>query len=150
MKHATWIFLGIVVAFAAYIFYFGVYRPAQKSQPITNQAARAWQTKTDEQGPVSVTITPRAIGRDLPQWTFEVAFNTHTRSLDQDPANVTTLVDDQSREIKPVSWNGPGAGGHHRSGILTFNAIQPFPKNIEIKIRDVGGIAERSFTWNLK
>ena len=75
--------------------------------------------------------------------------STHSVELDQDLTQVTVLVDDQGKEYKPLSWEG-AIGGHHREGTLIFDSITPIPKLIEMKIRDIDGISERSFKWDLK
>ena len=108
-----------------------------------------YETKTDTQGSVTIDVTPKISAEDR-QWKFAVVLDTHSIELDQDPLQVTILVDDQGREYRPVSWEGPGPGGHHREGNLIFDAIIPIPKYIELKIKDVGSISERSFKWNIQ
>jgi hypothetical protein len=71
--------------------------------------------------------------------------NTHSVELDQDMTKIAILVDDQGKEYKPISWEGP-VGGHHREGMLIFNQITPNPKSVELKISSIGGVV-RSFTW---
>ncbi|MDP2730612.1 MAG: hypothetical protein Q8O55_09010 [Dehalococcoidales bacterium] len=84
---------------------------------------------------------------------FNVDMNTHSVDLDQyDLAALAVLRDGAGNEFHPVSWNA-AAGGHHRSGTLTFpipdSVSQGKTRYIEIVIRDVAGIGERVLTWQL-
>lgn len=107
------------------------------------------EMKESNEGPVGVTVTPDSLDGNVPSWNFEIALNTHSGSIDSDLVVATELVDDKGKIYKPVSWDGAAPGGHHRSGVLKFNPISPRPKSIELKIKDVGGISERSFKWDL-
>jgi hypothetical protein len=155
MKYWRFIIIGLAFVFLMY-YYFGVYKNDQvdydrqqtEQQQMTNQ--KQWETQTDEQQPVVVKATPVTLGKTEPIWKFTVAFTTHSGGLDQDPTKSVVLVDDSGNIFQPTAWEGPGPGGHHREGTLTFNAVQPSPKFIELKVKDVGGILERSFKWNLE
>jgi hypothetical protein len=55
---------------------------------------------------------------------------------------------------RPVAWMvAILRGGHHRSGELTFPATLPDGRPtsgggpVELVIRDIGGVPERSFAW---
>ncbi len=153
MKYWRFIIIGLAFIFLLY-YYFAVYQDGKQyhAQNQTSQQAaqKQWETKTDEQPPVLVKATPTELGKDAKQWRFTVAFTAHSGDLDQDPLKVVSLFDDKGNVYEPISWEGPGPGGHHREGTLVFNSINPFPKFIELKIKDVGGIPERSFRWNLE
>ena len=110
---------------------------------------KQYETKTDTQGSVTVDVTPR-ISSEGRQWKFEMVLDTHSVEFDQDPLQAVVLVDDQENNFKPISWDGLGPGGHHREGILIFEAIIPVPKYIELKIKNVGNIPERSLKWNIQ
>lgn len=142
-----------VLAFIGGFLIFYQSRPAELKTPVANQAsqetsARNWPSKTDDQGPVSIKVTPQALSGA--QWKFDIVFDTHSGSLDDDPLQVAVLVDDKGNTYEPTVWEGPGPGDHHREGILVFNAIVPAPPYVELKVRDVGGITERLFKWSLE
>ena len=99
---------------------------------------------------VTVEVTPLELSKEAKTWNFAVAFTTHSGNLDQDLTKVTVLTDDQGNVYQPTVWEGSPPGGHHRSGTLRFNPINPTPKFIELKVKDVGGVPERSFKWNLE
>jgi len=105
------------------------------------------KTKESNEGPVSVTVAPQSLDVGSPTWNFEVSLNTHAGSIDADLVTVSELLDDQAQVYKPLSWEGSAPGGHHRQGVLKFNPISPKPKSIELKIKNIGGVAERSFKW---
>lgn len=117
----------------------------------------SFETKENTEGPVSVTVKPLSLENGLPTWDFEITLNTHSEELNADLVTVSELVDDQGKLYKPISWEGDKPGGHHRSGILKFNPISPKPKSLELKMsklfpsetKNVGGVTERSFKWNL-
>lgn len=107
------------------------------------------ETKESNEGPVAVSVTPKGLDASSPTWNFEVSLNTHSGSIDDDLVAVSELIDDQGRSYKPISWEGSAPGGHHRNGVLKFNPISPKPKSIELKIKNIGGVSERSFKWTL-
>lgn len=107
------------------------------------------ETQENSEGPVSVSVTPKSLDASSSIWNFEVSLNTHSGSIDTDLVTVSELIDDQGKSYKPISWEGSAPGGHHRSGALKFNLISPKPKSLELKIKNVGGVSERSFKWSL-
>lgn len=133
----------VVILLAIAILAYGFY--AQKTEKASKEAKYSLEQKIDSQGSVSVSITPQKIEGDL--WEFEVVLDTHAEELDEDLTKVTVIVDDEGREYKPVSWKGSPPGGHHRSGVLSFNPIKPMPEQITLKMN----IAEsqRMFSWKL-
>ncbi len=104
--------------------------------------------KTNSEGPVTVEATPVDVpeGRE---WAFTIILNTHAGSLDQDLTKVSTLTDGKGNSYQPLSWQGSPPGGHHREGKLIFAPITPTPKRITLSVKNVGGIAEREFFWEL-
>ena len=153
MKYLLYIGIGLV--FVA-LFYFGIFNHEQP-QPISSPqieqpvstAQGNWETKTDDQPPVTIKVTPVEFGSGVKAWSFQVTLDTHSGSLDNDLLAVTSLVDDVGSVYYPIFWEGPGPGGHHREGILMFEAVNPVPSYIELKIENVGGIPERSLKWNI-
>lgn len=151
-------FSPIVLAAAFFIYYyFGVYDGGkqelwsnQQIESANSFGKKQWETKSDDQPPVAIKATPVEFGQNAKMWKFTLIFDTHTGSLDDDMVQAAVLTDDKGKTYRPVAWEGPGLGGHHREGELIFNPIQPLPEYVELKIKDVGGIAERSFKWNTK
>lgn len=152
VKYIRFILIAAVVIFLAY-FLFVVNRDTRKDKTQSSDRQQqvdqnGLETKIDEQGQVTVKITPQAL--DGAEWKFDVVFNTHSIELNQDIMQIAELTDDQGIIYKPIAWEGAEPGGHHREGMLVFEAVNPAPSSIELKIKKVGGIAERSFKWYLQ
>jgi len=73
----------------------------------------------------------------------------HALELNHDLAAIAALIDAAGREQKPIGWEGDRPGGHHRKGVLTFRPLDPAPATLTLKLRQVGPVPERSFTWML-
>lgn len=149
-KNFTYIIIGLIVVALIYFGFFNGKRAINDNQQIKQSSTPQWETKTDEQPPVTVKVTPVQFGKNSSVWKFDIAFETHSGSLDEDPTKVVTLSDDKGNTYQPISWDGAGPGGHHREGILLFNAITPSPGFIELNVTNVGGVPERLFKWNLE
>ena len=154
MNNKTLTILTLVLAFLGGFLFFYRGGPTKELAPVANQAnqqtttKQIWETKTEEQADVTVVVTPIDLSLNSKEWRFDVGMNTHSVELDQDMTKIAILVDDQGKEYKPISWEGP-VGGHHREGMLIFNQITPNPKSVELKISNIGDVV-RSFVWQLK
>lgn len=152
MKYIRFIVIALVVMSLIYLSLGWYQKSKEKEERNTGPSSSVqsqYETKKDTQGVVTVEVTPQ-ISQGNRQWKFDVVFDTHAIELDQDPLQVAVLVDDQGNIFKPTAWDGPGPGGHHREGSLIFDAITPIPKYIELKVKDIGSILERSFKWNIQ
>ena len=143
--------LALVLVGAFIVFYNSkpVPSPAQSSLS-TEETQAKWESKTDDQGSVTVTVTPVAIdlSSQTTEWKFDIVLNTHSVELNQDLTEVATIVDDAGKEYKPLRWEGAEAGGHHREGMLVFAPINPYPRYLKLIIKSVGDV-ERLFSWTL-
>ncbi len=111
--------------------------------------ADAYRSITSRKNGVTVDVKPLKFTSDQPA-KFKVRMNTHSVELDEDMAAVTTLRDDLGREYKPLNWDGDGPGGHHRTGVLEFPALEGSPKSITLVIRNIAKVPKRIFQWNLE
>ena len=84
---------------------------------------------------------------------FKVVLDTHSVNLDEyDLARLAVLRTAQDLESAPIAWDAP-AGGHHREETLRFPPVaddgslffEPGAGHLVLVIRDVAGIADRSF-----
>ena len=105
-------------------------------------------TKKNDEGNVQVSVTPQGLSKADGAWRFTVQFTTHVTPISQDMMAVASL-DGNAASEKPTAWEGDGPGGHHRKGVLVFKPIDPMPAAVTLHIRQVGGIADRTFTWDL-
>jgi hypothetical protein len=129
----------------------GVAQP-QAAQPETTQAqpaAPAFQTQSNDEKAVTVEVTPLNLPQGGSTLDFEVVFNTHSVDLGFDPVATSVLRDDAGREYPAMEWQGDGPGGHHRSGTLRFKVPDEASDSVEVVIRDVAGVPERVFRWDL-
>jgi hypothetical protein len=96
-----------------------------------------------------VEVTPLNLAGSSTTLEFEVAFNTHSVDLGFDPAALSVLRDGQGRDYPATAWEGDAPGGHHRSGTLRFEVPNAPADSVEVIIRDVAGVPERVFHWDL-
>jgi hypothetical protein len=86
-----------------------------------SSAAPALATRSSDEAGVRVVVTPKALGRDVTVWEFNVVMDTHTKPLNDNLAQAAVLVDEAGRRYVPVAWQGDPPGGHHRKGVLQFS-----------------------------
>lgn len=129
--------------------------PARLAPTISVQAATAPRA-TNELGPqsndeaqVSVQVTPITLEAGKPA-IVEIAMNTHSVELDTDMLQAAVLRDDAGNEYKPQTWDGPGAGGHHRAGKLTFAPLPADARTLTFVLKNVAQVPERIFIWKLE
>jgi hypothetical protein len=99
---------------------------------------------------VHVVVTPKAVDATAKVWEFDVAMDTHIRPLGEDIAAAAVLVDDSGHRSTPVAWQGDPPGGHHRRGVLRFNAPSEESKAFELQLTGVGGADLRTFRWEVQ
>ena len=97
-----------------------------------------------------VGISVKPIDVAAATWRFQVELNTHSGALDDDLTRTATLVDAAGKPHAAAGWDGDAAGGHHRKGVLRFQALSPRPDALELRIHRAGEAAPRSFRWKLK
>jgi hypothetical protein len=85
---------------------------------------------------------------------FDVVLDTHSVDLDGIDLSSSAVLRVDGAEVQPLSWDAP-KGGHHRSGTLTFPAttadgspVIDSGSTVELVIRDVADVAERTYQWN--
>ena len=113
----------------------------------------ALETIVDEQGAVSVAVTPLDLSADASTLSFEVVMDTHSVDLIMDLAALATLTTDNGHSLAATLWDAV-PGGHHVSGILSFpatvdgTAVLEGTSQLTLTIRDVDA-PERTFVWSL-
>ena len=81
---------------------------------------------------------------------FQVVLDTHSVGLDgYDLKSITVLRDDTGKSYLPAGAENKGSG-HHREITLSFPKVSPEAKRLEIVIKDIAGVKERSFRWDLQ
>jgi len=118
---------------------------------IAGQAFAAVQsstTRSDAAGGVTVKVSylsPNAT--ETPR--FRVVLDTHSVNLDAyDLKRFVVLRVDSGKSYQPNSVENKGSG-HHRDFVLSFPKLPPQAKRVELLIKDLAGVKERSFVWTL-
>jgi hypothetical protein len=87
---------------------------------------------------------------------FKIALDTHSVNLDGYDLAKQAVLRVDGREVAATAWDAP-KGGHHRSGNLVFPTsgadgaptIGAGARAVEVVVRDVAGVPERTFRWPL-
>ncbi len=129
--------------------------PTSSPQPPPNtakssQAPTEYSPQERSEANVTISVTPTKLAPNLPAQ-FNIDFNTHTVDLSFDPAKVAFLSDEDGKDYRQPIWEGAPAGGHHRSGTLTFT--QPLGaqvKSATLTFTDIAGVPKRTFNWKVQ
>lgn len=113
-------------------------------------AAAQIATQKDSAKGVTVAVTPGNLAAGAKTWDFAIVLDTHSQDLSDDLLQSAVLVDDRGNEHKALAWDGAAPGGHHRTGVLRFNAIEPRPQALELRISRPGEAGARKFRWRLQ
>jgi hypothetical protein len=111
-------------------------------------------TRTDQQGAVTVEVTPLNLENPFDQIEFDVVLDTHSVDLSMDLATLATLTTDAGITVQATLWNAP-RGGHHVTGKLIFPATNDGKSILEgatkltLTIVDVDA-PSRVLEWELK
>jgi hypothetical protein len=106
-------------------------------------------TRTNSGGGVTVNVTyPHSQNTEEPR--FEVVLDTHSVNLDAyDLKALSLLRDDSGNTYQPVRVENKGSG-HHREIAIVFPKVSAPAKRLELVIKDIAGIKERSFSWDFQ
>ena len=130
---------------------------APANPPVSNQlvpgdavsnSSSAFEAQTVEGGGVAVKVKPLALQGGAPL-EFEIAMDTHSVDLAYDMLKAVALRDDAGKEYSPMAWGGPAGGGHHRAGNIKFAPLTTPSKSVMLIVKNIGGVPERTFQWNL-
>jgi len=64
-----------------------------------------------------------------------------------DLGRISVLHDLSGGEYQPEAWLPLNVAGDHREGLLTFRKVELGGEGVELVIRGVGGVTERSYRW---
>jgi hypothetical protein len=113
-------------------------------------AAQEGLRKRDGQGPVSVTLTLSEAPAPGSPVKVLVALDTHSVPLDGIKfEDVVALRAADEAAVAPTAVDRATGAGHHRAATLVFPPLAPGAREVRIVVRNVGGVGERSFTWEL-
>jgi len=64
-----------------------------------------------------------------------------------DLGRISVLHDLSGGEYEPEAWLPLNVAGDHREGLLIFRKVEFGGEGVELVIRGVGGVAQRSYRW---
>lgn len=112
-------------------------------------AVAAPATRTNSGGGVTVKVT-RLDSKATGDLRFQVVLDTHSVDLDAyDLKKLGFLRDRAGKVYQPTGVENKGSG-HHRSAIVTFARPARDIKQVDLVIKDIGGVKERVFQWALE
>lgn len=127
---------------------------AAAASPTGDSTASSELTRSDQQGMVTVDITPLNLTSPGDTLEFDIALNTHSVDLSMDLAILATLTSDTGITIQPTLWDAP-RGGHHVEGTLIFPAavdgkpVLEGAARLTLTITNLD-VPSRVFEWQLK
>ena len=114
-----------------------------------SEAQQQALTKRSSQGPVTVAVTLTALPAPGAPLRAKVVLDTHSVALDGIKfEEAVTLRASDGTEIAPTGVEQASGSGHHREAVVVF-ATPSGAGALNIIVKNVGGVAERSFTWEL-
>ncbi len=97
-----------------------------------------------------VTVTATLLKGPADGTAIQLALNTHSVNLDAYDLKAVTTLRDEAGKVYPVeAVEKTGGGGHHREAVLRFAKLDPNAKAIELIVKDVAGVKERTFRWGV-
>lgn len=106
--------------------------------------------QSSERDGVTIEVKPVVVSAQANTWSFQVSLNTHSQDLSDDLVRTAFILDRAgNKKLMPTAWTGDAPGGHHRKGVLSFKALTPLPKAIELRVQRAGEKAPRLFRWDL-
>ena len=152
MKPVTTFILVIIILMTGFVLGRMLPPPPDSSSQLkntnTSSIQTSYETKENEGGNVTVSITPLFLKPGLPA-SFDVAFETHSVDLPFDVVNIATLTDNTGALYTPL-WDGSPPGGHHRKGTLRFIPDLSTATTLTLTFWDIAGIPTRTFSWEVK
>ncbi|MBM2802916.1 MAG: hypothetical protein HW419_809, partial [Deltaproteobacteria bacterium] len=80
---------------------------------------------------------------------FQVVLDTHSVDVDAyDLKSIIVLRDDAGKTYVSTGVENKGSG-HHREATLGFPKVSSDAKRVELVIKEIAGVKERVFRWNV-
>ena len=106
-------------------------------------------TQRDGQGAVTVAVTLAGLPEVGVPIRVTVVLETHIVALDDVVfERAVALRTPEGAEVVPTGMEGSRGSGHHREAVLVFPPVTQ-RGTVRIIVRNVGGIGERAFVWEL-
>ncbi|HSC71612.1 MAG TPA: hypothetical protein VLH58_09680 [Candidatus Methylomirabilis sp.] len=113
-------------------------------------AAQGGVSKRDSQGPVAVTVTLIEVPATGGPVKVKVSLDTHSVALDGIKFDdVVAMGGPDGGAIAPTAVEQAKGAGHHRQAVLAFPPLPAGAREVRITVKNVGGVGERHFKWEL-
>lgn len=117
--------------------------------PTRAAASAALATLSQQVAGGGVTVTATLSKNHVGATVVTVGLDTHSVSLDGYKFEEIVLLRDASGKTYPLeAVERVSGGGHHREAVLRFAKVAAEAKVIELIVKDVAGIKERTFHWS--
>ncbi len=107
------------------------------------------ESRVDSRNGINIEVSSENFRIDKPI-EFSISFSTHVGDMRFDVGQIAYLVDSAGNTYKPIRWEGDPPGGHHRSGRLLFPALKGDTAEIELVMKNIYDIDERTFHWKIQ
>jgi hypothetical protein len=105
-------------------------------------------TRTNSGGGITAKVT-YVHAQEADEARFEVVLDTHSVDLDAyDLTALSVLRDDTGKTYQAIRVENKGSG-HHREVTIVFPKPASAAKRLELVIKDIAGIKERTFLWDI-
>ncbi len=147
---------GLIIGFVMAMFFIPFLSVFQAEAQSTEASLR----KRNRGGAVTVEVVyMNPIEKDQKgKLVFKIEMNTHSVDLNAYEIEKNSfLKNDKGEETKAIAWEQPSGDGHHRSGLLVFSdtddsetsVVTRETRFIILTIKDLAGVEERVFRWDL-
>lgn len=97
-----------------------------------------------------VTVAATLLTERADATAIRLAMNTHSVNLDgYQFGTIASLRDDQGKTYALEAVENASGGGHHREAVLRFARADAGAKAVELIVKDVAGVKERTFRWSM-
>ncbi len=97
-----------------------------------------------------VTVTATLLKDQDEATAIKLALSTHSVDLNgYQFEKMATLHDDGGRTYPLQAVESASGGGHHREAVLRFGKLSQGAKTVELVVKDLAGVPERTFRWSL-
>jgi hypothetical protein len=103
---------------------------------------------TRQVGGGGVTVAATLLKDRTESTSIQVALATHSVNLDPYHFDaIAVLRDDQGKAYPLEAVEKSTGAGHHRSAVLRFARVGADAKAVELMVKGVAGVKERTFRW---
>ena len=122
---------------------------AKGPEPTPTPTAKSLTAQVVAGGGMTVLVRPPTLklGQAVE---FGIVLDSHSVEIVEDMAKSVVLRTETGKEYTPAAWDGDKPGGHHRTGVIRFAPLTDQPRRIELIIKDVAGVPERLYRWELQ